>query len=233
MDSKSKNKVHLKYHDIVTDTDKSSGFQNDSAFQYKVDATHFEEHVKQLYDINVVFTFDDGGSSFYSYAAPILEKYGLRGIFFISTQYIDTPGFLTIDQVRELKERGHVIVGHSHTHLSNIASLSIEGITREWNDSKNILEEIINDKVKKASIPNGFSSKKVIQSAQNAGLEILYTSEPTTKVRMENGIKLIGRYIVHQSMSDMDVIRLATDRKLQRKKYNCMAGAQCYQSPTW
>ena len=88
------------YHDIVTKTDKSSGFQNDSAFQYKVEESAFEEQVKALQGKDVVFTFDDGGESFLTKIAPILEKYGFKGVFFISTKYIGTQGFLTKEQVK-------------------------------------------------------------------------------------------------------------------------------------
>ena len=50
------------YHDIVTKNDKSSGFQNKNAFQYKVEECAFEEQVKALQGKDVVFTFDDGGN---------------------------------------------------------------------------------------------------------------------------------------------------------------------------
>ena len=93
------NKIALMYHDVYKQSGTESGFQNESAFQYKISEEEFESHVKEISkycvnnNVDVLFTFDDGGISFLTIIAPILEKYNQKGIFFISTQYIDTPLF--------------------------------------------------------------------------------------------------------------------------------------------
>ena len=84
--------------------------------QYKVEESAFEEQVKALQGKDVVFSFDEGGESFHTKASPLLEQYGFKGVFLISTKYIGTQGFLTEEQVKELAERGHVVGSHSHTH---------------------------------------------------------------------------------------------------------------------
>ena len=213
-------KVVLMYHDIVNRDDTSSGFQNDSAFQYKVEAGKFEEQVKALAERkDVMFTFDDGGVSFLGVAAPILEKYGKRGVFFISTKYVDSDGFLTKEQVRELEERGHIIGSHSHSHPDNIAALSAVEIDKEWGESARILKEILGHEVTMASIPNGYGSKELNTSALEAGFTELYTSEPTTKVRSRGGQQLIGRYVVHRNLSTNDVIAIVTDKSRRQKMH--------------
>ena len=212
--------IVLMYHDIVTKDDKSSGFQNESAFQYKVEVGKFEEQVKALSDRkDVVFTFDDGGVSFLTIAAPILEKYGKSGVFFVSTKYIGTGGFLTKDQVKELEERGHIIGSHSHSHPDNIAALSAVEIDKEWGESARILKEILGHEVTMASIPNGYGSKEQNASAMCAGITELYTSVPTTKANSLGEQKIIGRYVVHRDMSVEDVVSIATDKNRQRKMY--------------
>ena len=85
--------IVLMYHDIVTFADKGSGFQNESAFLYKVDELQFEEQVKKTQGDEVLFSFDDGGESFYTKAALILEKYGMRGIFFILQSILEQKDF--------------------------------------------------------------------------------------------------------------------------------------------
>lgn len=212
--------IALMYHDIVTRGDTSSGFQNESAFQYKVDAALFEAQVKALAKRDdVVFTFDDGGVSFLTVAAPILEKYGLRGVFFISTMYLGTPGFLTREQVKELEERGHIIGSHSHSHTHNMASLTIDEMDEEWQLSCEILKDILGHVVCCASIPNGYGSKALNASAKRAGITELYTSVPTTKDTFYNGQTLHGRYVVHRDMSVEDVLAVVTDRNRQRRMY--------------
>lgn len=213
------NKVILMYHDVVKDDDLSSGFQNESAFQYKVGEKDFEEQVKALFGREVEITFDDGGVSFLTVAAPILEKYGRRGIFFISTAYLDTPGFLTKSQVLELHKRGHVIGSHTHFHPSDLSKMTDDEIEREWEESVQILSGIIGQAVTSASIPNGKGSKCVVECACKAGVLELYTSEPTTRVKSENGVCLYGRYVVHNDTSASEIIRIASDEKYRKNKY--------------
>lgn len=213
------NRVVLMYHDIVTSDDKSSGFQNDSAFQYKVEESNFEEQVKALQGIDVVFSFDDGGVSFITKAAPILEKYGCKGVFFISTKYIGTSGFLSAEQVKELEARGHVVGSHSHTHPHNIAALTESEIEQEWQESCKVLKEILDHEVICASIPNGYGSKKIYCVAKEAGITELYTSVPTVKVLKKEGLTSIGRYVVLRDMTTEEVVSIVTDTARQKKMY--------------
>lgn len=205
------------YHDIVTVDDKSSGFQNESAFQYKVEETAFEEQIKALQGKDVVFTFDDGGVSFLTKAAPILEKYGFKGVFFISTKYIGTPGFLTAEQVKALEERGHVVGSHSHTHPEIFTKLSKEEIHEEWLKSFETLQSILGTKDLPMSIPNGYASKTIMQEAINCGYSDIYTSQPTTKVKTFQKHNVIGRYVVHENMSTQDVLRIVTSKGTKMK----------------
>ena len=209
----------MMYHDIVTRDDKSGGFQNESAFQYKVEEAAFEEQVKALQGKDVVFTFDDGGVSFLTIVAPTLEKYGMRGVFFISTNYLGTPGFLTAEQVNELEERGHVIGSHSHSHPNNIASLPADAMYEEWCVSCNVLKSIVGHEILYASIPNGYGSKKLNASAQKAGITELYTSVPTTQLSTRSGQTLYGRYVVHRDMTVEDVVKIVSNRNYRRQMY--------------
>ena len=58
--------------------------------EYVLDRRLFEQHVSYLGSrpnpaVRVVISFDDGDESGYSLAAPVLERHGLRGEFFIVT----------------------------------------------------------------------------------------------------------------------------------------------------
>ncbi len=200
------------YHDIVSSNDKKSGFQNENAFMYKVDETSFEEQVSALAHNDVLFTFDDGGDSFITKAAPILEKYGKKGMFFISTKYIGNSGFLTEEQIRQLHSRGHRIGSHSHSHPSNISTLKDDDIFAEWAESVEVLSRIIGETIAIASIPNGYASKDVIKQAVRAGITELYTSTPTTRAKIKESIVLRGRYVVHSSSSTNCVLEIVNSK---------------------
>ena len=122
--------IFLMYHDVYIHDYNESGFLKDSTKQYKISVQEFEQQVKAVAeycrdhdDIKVDFTFDDGGKSFATVVAPVLEKYGLRGIFFISAKYIETETFISFDQIVELKRRGHIIGSHRNSH-PNLAKLA-------------------------------------------------------------------------------------------------------------
>lgn len=217
--------VVLMYHDIVTKSDKSSGFQNVNAFQYKVEGGVFEEQVKALQGKDVCFTFDDGGVSFITKAAPILEKYGRKGIFFISTKYIGTPGFLSAEQVKMLSDRGHIIGSHSHTHPEIFTRLSNEEIREEWQKSYEILKDILGVGDLTLSVPNGYASKAIMDVAIGCGYTDIYTSQPTTKIKLFQNHKVIGRYVVLDGMTANDVLNIVTNKGTRRTmslKWHCL-----------
>lgn len=73
----------------------------------------------------VSFTFDDGLRDQYEVAAPILEKYGYRGIFSIVTSWIGADdAHMTWDMVRDLQRRGHLVASHTINHVT---------LQKEWN----------------------------------------------------------------------------------------------------
>jgi len=192
------------YHDIYKSDTSESGFTRERDFPYKIKADVFESHVKAISDCcqtsnlpkdSVTFTFDDGGKSFHSVIAPILEKYGYKGLFFISTKYIGTETFLNEDEIRDIHVKGHIIGSHAHSH-AHLYTLSDAEVEEEWMQSVEILSGIIGEPVRYASIPNGDKSKIVLEYARKYGIEKIYTSEPTTKVSDFKGMEVIGRYVL-------------------------------------
>lgn len=220
--------ITLMYHCVYEKNTSESGFQNETALKYKVQVASFENQVSAISNYlvkkglsmdTVVFTFDDGGISFLTLAAPILEKYGFRGIFFISTSYIGTKGFLSSDQVRELAKRGHIIGSHSHTHPQMMNRQSKEELDYEWEESQRVLGEILGKSypLDHASIPNGFSSPEVIQSMQEVGIKNIYTSAPTTKIIRDGDDEIIGRYAITDDRSTESVLSIVTSPTTRRK----------------
>ena len=229
-----KQSVVLMYHDLYLHSPVESGFQNESAFQYKIQVDEFERQVKAVAEycqghpeVEVEFTFDDGGVSFLTLAAPVLEKYGFRGTFFISTAYLNTPLFLTTAQVEELAERGHRIGSHSHTHPV-LTELDADGVAQEWKKSVEILRPSIPGQLI-ASIPNGNDNKVVMKKAVEAGIQSLYTSIPTTRVTTLDSMLVVGRYVVYQGMGVDRVMKIISNeghRRLLYVRWSLLRGAK-------
>jgi peptidoglycan/xylan/chitin deacetylase (PgdA/CDA1 family) len=214
----------IMYHDVVEDGDfESSGFPGEGANVYKLRREDFARHLQAMRaaipagavrSINqyppsglpfaptpVFLTFDDGGASFHAPIADMLELLGWRGHFFITTGRLGQPGFLASAQVRELHGRGHVIGSHSCSHPTRMAALTRSQMDREWRESLDTLSEIVGEAVKVASVPGGYYSRQVGESAAAAGIEVLFTSEPTATAATLDGCLVLGRYVVKRGMS--------------------------------
>jgi peptidoglycan/xylan/chitin deacetylase (PgdA/CDA1 family) len=87
----------LLYHDVVPDQRFDlSGFQGAGPNVYKLDPAEFRRHLEAIARATAggeqpVLTFDDGGASAFSPVAGMLEEFGWRGHFFITTGRIGTP----------------------------------------------------------------------------------------------------------------------------------------------
>jgi len=200
--------ISLMFHD-VTDKPASSGFLQPSAQRYKHTRHQFRTYLnvvkKSGLDVltgpddvsmaersGVVFTFDDGGSSA-MLAADLLEECNWRGTFLITTDLIDTPGFLTQRQIFELYRRGHVIGTHSCSHPDIFRLLTWFQKFTEWNKSREKLEQIIGERVTVASIPGGDGDRATIEAAAAARLDALFTSEWSVRPWLQTNVMCFGR----------------------------------------
>lgn len=204
--------VSLMYHDVVSPgQEETSGFPGGPARIYKLSPDLFQSHldavdasgasvcgnVANLTEypaLPVLLTFDDGGASFLDPIAGMLEAKGWRGHFFITTGCINTSGFLTETQLRELHARGHVIGSHSVHHPTRMAALSNAQLAEEWAGSKARLEEILGTPVTTASVPGGYFSRQVAAEAARAGYRHLFHSEPVTAVTVNGSLRIYGRF---------------------------------------
>ena len=149
-------------------------------------------------DVPVFLTFDDGASGGYTCCAGALEQHQWRGHFFITTDWIGRPGYMNREQIRELHDRGHVIGSHSCSHPEWMSHLSTHELVREWKDSCIVLSDIVGTPVRVASMPAGNYSPKVALAAAEAGIEVLFNSEPTSATMVVNGCLVLGRYCIQR-----------------------------------
>lgn len=211
-------RVHmvLMYHDVYRESVLESGFQTGGANYYKLDACSFEKQVETLAGIPTTFTFDDGGESFYTVIAPILEKNGLKGHFFISTDFIGSNGFLNEDQIKDLLMRGHSIGSHSCSHPSDFRSLTDERRRKEWNDSIIRLNKLLGLNTTEISVPNGFLLEKDLPYLKSLGISTIYTSKIGEDC-MTEGIHITGRLGVTREMSDTYLLNIISGGSAYRR----------------
>lgn len=228
--------IALEYHDVVDPAKPdSSGFSGNGPASYKLAPEDFAAHLKaigagpagsriaRVDDPDrraqpVFITFDDGGVSAHTTIADLLEEHGWSGHFMVTSNFVDTPTFLSSSQLRDLRARGHVISAHSASHPQRMAACSYETILDEWRRSVGTLSDILGEAVVSASVPGGLYLPKVARAAAQAGLTHLFNSEPTSTVTSVDGCEVLGRYSIRSWTSAAEAARLAEGRVGPRLK---------------
>lgn len=214
--------ISLMYHDVVERAaHQTSGFGGADAALYKLEPDQFERHLaaisKVVSDRPIlvtdlmadtaaparpwIITFDDGGLSSYTSIADRLEMIGWRAHFFITTDYIGAPAFMSRDQIRDLHRRGHIIGSHSCSHPLRFASRPAAELKREWKESVSVLSDLLGARVRIASVPGGQYTRQVAEAAAATRIETLFTSEPTTRCAQVENCLVIGRYAIQRWMT--------------------------------
>ena len=220
------NKKVLMFHDVYRDSCAESGFQSIGANHYKINETLFTEQLKSFSRSSLIWTFDDGGVSFYSVIAPLLEQYNLRGHFFVVTDCIGSEGFLSAEQIRELYNRGHVIGSHSASHPENLGSLSYEARKEEWTKSVTFLNGLIGTQITEVSIPNGYFDFGDIPVLRELGISKVYTSSLLDDYE-KGSIQVVGRIGIDSSFSPLRIKQILSGgwlykRLIVRQKVLCL-----------
>lgn len=122
----------------------------------------------------VIVTFDDGTEDHYTTAAPVLERNGMRGVFFVSTNLLGKDGYLNIKQCQELQARGHWIESHSHDHR-RLSKFDDGGLHHQLAESRRRLRELNLGRWDFIAVPGGDFSRKIQDAAKAEGYAMLRT----------------------------------------------------------
>jgi peptidoglycan/xylan/chitin deacetylase (PgdA/CDA1 family) len=84
----------------------------------------------------LVITSDDGKSGVYAYGLPLFKAKGVKGTFYLYSNSIDTPGFITSAQALEMYNDGMDMQCHSFTHAL-FSTLTEDEIITEFTNVNN------------------------------------------------------------------------------------------------
>jgi peptidoglycan/xylan/chitin deacetylase (PgdA/CDA1 family) len=146
----------------------------------------------------VIITFDDGHDSDYAVALPLMKKYGFRGVSFITTGYIGTPGYMTRAMVQSLIAAGFAVHSHTHSHPL-LAVVDPVTLRYELSQSRRILTALSGMEVNGLSLPGGSCSKCVIAAANELGYTYVFGSLPS--INRVDGPGFYGRMLISSGTS--------------------------------
>lgn len=119
----------------------SSGWNNYSDYDLRMKLTNAKSTTSSgSIEKPVLIQFDDGTSSQWSKAKPILDEYNLKATFYIVCGRVGTSGYLSWSQIEALKEQGHSIQDHTMTH-PHLPDLSNSKLEYEVSECKAMIKE--------------------------------------------------------------------------------------------
>lgn len=171
-----------------------------SPYVYSISAKDFDTHLAAIAQYRpsspgaCALAFDDGHRSQFDYGLPLLQKHGLRAIFFSIVGWIGKKtDYMTSRQLRQLLSAGHEVQSHGLSHLP-LTSCSDAELSIELTRSRSELQEKLGDPVEAISIPFGRWDMRVIRACGLAGYRRVYTSDPVGY--SFDGVEAIGRFAV-------------------------------------
>ena len=119
---------------------------------------------------SVVITVDDGYQDNYTYAYPVLKKYGFPAAIFLITNFIGTnKDFMSWDEIREMFEHNIFFGGHTrnHTYLPSVKEESI--LQDEIRGCKEFIENELGSNVNLFCYPTGGFTEHVKEIVKKSG----------------------------------------------------------------
>ncbi|MBI1722485.1 MAG: polysaccharide deacetylase family protein [Gemmatimonadetes bacterium] len=124
----------------------------------------------------VVISFDDGNTGQYERAFQALAARGMSATFFVTTDWVGRPGYVTWEQLREMKAAGMSIQSHTRSHPF-LSELDRSVVLDELRGSKETLDQALCQATESIALPGGdLPPPAARQVFREAGYAIVATS---------------------------------------------------------
>lgn len=178
---------------------------------YKDDIAHLENFTKPVW-----LTFDDGWEDFYLYAFPLFKEYNMKASYYVITDLIGTPGYVKLEQLKEMKESGLIdIQSHTVTH-PRLATLSSDEIYNELYNSKKYLKDNLDIESEVICYPYGSFNNTVLNLSKEVGYKYgLAMDGGVYHTSIHKNIYSIPRIYANRSMSMTTFINYVKNSKVE------------------
>jgi peptidoglycan/xylan/chitin deacetylase (PgdA/CDA1 family) len=138
----------------------------------------------------IIITFDDAIEDAINNSLPILENFGFKAVYYVTTGYVGTKSDWMIPEVnlvfqiadwpkiKSLDSLGFEVGSHSvtHPHLNEVPA---DECLREMTGARQTLEDILGHEVRHMAYPHGAFNESVRDLAYESGYYTATTCEPT------------------------------------------------------
>jgi len=156
----------------------------------------------------LILSFDDGNATDRR-LVKLMNDYGLKGTFHLNSNKLNTKGYLTKDEIKNLY-KGHEVSVHSANHPALTALSKIDIIYEVVEDRKE-LERLTGDLVRGMAYPFGNNNDLVVDAIKGLGIEYARTVKdsynfliPEDFLRWDPSIHQFGKayFIPNDSIND-------------------------------
>ena len=137
----------------------------------------------------IIITFDDAIEDAINNSVPILENFGFKAIYYVTTGYVGARDWMMPEvnlafqiadwpKIKSLDSLGFEVGSHSvtHPHLNEVPA---DECLREMMGARQTLEDILGHEIRHMAYPHGAFNKSVRDLAHESGYYTATTCEPT------------------------------------------------------
>jgi len=189
---------------LNTVSESSFDYQMDFLKRHGFEVISFDDLIegikqgRQFARNTVVIQFDDGYEDNYKYAFPILKKYGFPAMIFLISDKVNTPNFLTWDEIKEM-EKYNISVGSHTRHHVYLPKADLAKAQDEIAGSKKIIEDHVGHSIDYFCYPSGGFNEDIKRLVQEAGYKAAVT---TNRGKGKYNTDLYQLKRVHMNNSD-------------------------------
>jgi peptidoglycan/xylan/chitin deacetylase (PgdA/CDA1 family) len=178
---------------------------------------------RSLGEKSVCITFDDGCETDLLAAAPVLKDFGFGATFYITAGFVGKPGYLSEEQVRNLRAQGFEIGCHSLTH-PYLTDIEANRLHDEVAGAKDRVQRMAEVSVEHFSCPGGRWNESVARAVKSAGYQTMATSRIGVNFAHADRFTL-ARVAVLKGTSAEKLLRTCSGQGFLRKQLQEKASA--------
>lgn len=148
--------------------------------------------------------FDDGYIGNYTIAANIIKKYNIPVTIFIVDNLVGTEGYMSWNQIRELKQTGLIDINSHGKEHSRFNELDSDKAVSDVKYAHSRIEEELGESVTKVfTYPYGLNSDEIVNKLQKEGFIQNFTDNKINSSKNLNLSKLHRCYPLDDSIEKM------------------------------
>lgn len=113
-----------------------------------------EQALRRVGQPRVAITFDDATAGQFDHAVPALRKHGMTATIYVVTDWVGRPGFMTWDQLRQVRDWGMSVQSHSRSHPF-FSEIDVHELTQQLVQSKSKLDAELHQETTEIAFPGG------------------------------------------------------------------------------